>query len=98
MKLKRISIQERFAPFLLRNITPIIPGTTRIADSIGYASTIDVADTSSPYMSSCAAKIDGIKKEKDKPIANNQIFLLIDFRIGFREINRNAVRNGYAPR
>ena len=93
----KINIQERFAPFLTRNITPIIAGITWIEDNNGYRRAIDTANAFSPCMSSYAAKTDGIKRDKDNVIANNQTFLPIDLRTGFREMNKNAVINGYEP-
>jgi hypothetical protein len=85
MNPNKINIQDRFARFLVRNMTPIIAGTNWNEDNIGYARAINVAYTGSPSMSSYAAGTVAIRNEKDKPIANNQTFLLTDLRIGFRE-------------
>jgi hypothetical protein len=64
---------------------PIIAGANLTEANIGYASAIDTANASSPDISSCAARIDGIVKAIDKPIANNQTFLLIELRMGFKD-------------
>ena len=74
-----------FEPFLERNMIPIIAGRSWNADKIGYARAIDVANISSPCISSYADVIDGTRKEKDKPIANNQTFLETNLSIGFKE-------------
>ena len=46
-------------------------------------------------MSSYAAATEGIRNDTDNPIANSQTFLLTDFKIGFNERNKNAVKSGY---
>jgi hypothetical protein len=97
MNPNKINIQARFAPLLVRYMTPIIAGTSWNDANIGYASKTVAVNASSSKISSYTPKKDGIRKEKDKPIANNQTFLLTDLRTGFREMNKNAVKNGYAP-
>lgn len=68
-------------------------------DSIGYASAIDLETISIPPSASSKAlkhaNSDGIKNAKDNTNENNQIFLVIDFRIGFIEIKRKATKNRY---
>ena len=80
----KINIQEILDGFLTTYMTPTIAGTNCIDAIIGYASATDVGNICSPCISSYAAITDGIKKEKDKAIAKNQTFLLIDFNTGFR--------------
>jgi hypothetical protein len=74
---------------------PIIAGTNLIDANIGYVRAIDAAKESSPEISLYDTKRDGIKKEKDKAIANNQTFLLIELIIGLIDRNKNAVIKGY---
>ena len=80
----KINIQKEWADLLTRYMIPTMAGTNCTDDNIGYASAMDVANRSSPCMSSYAAIIEGIKKEKDRAIAKNQTFLLINFNVGFR--------------
>ena len=92
----KINIQEILDGFLTRYMTPTIAGTNCIDANTGYASATDVGNGSSPCISSYAAKTDGIKNEKDKAIAKNQTFLLIDLSAGFRYMTKNTMWHGYA--
>ncbi len=79
---------------------PIMAGTNWNDDNIGYESAIDLEMISNPpSVSSTALKHanrDGIKNVNDNTNENNQIFLVIDFRIDFKEIKRKTTKNGYA--
>ncbi len=79
---------------------PIMAGANWNEDSIGYESEIDLEMISNPpSVSSKALKYansDGIKNVNDNTNEKSQIFLVINFRIDFKEMKRKTTKNGYA--